>query len=355
MKKINFCAGPGIMPQSVLEKAAQAALDFNGMGLSLLEISHRSRPFKDVLEGAQTLVKQLYGLDDAYEVLFLGGGASMQFCMVPYNLLPEKGTAAYVKTGVWADKASREARLFGEVAIVGSSEDRQYAYIPKYTASEAHAYLHITTNNTIYGTQLHDLPYDAPCPVVADMSSDIFSRPIRADQFGLIYAGAQKNMGPAGTTLVIVRKDLLGKTGRKIPSMLDYSVHIANGSMFNTPPVFAIYCCYLTLQWIAERGLERIESDNCQKAALLYTEIDRNALFSGNVDTAARSLMNATFRTNIAEHHDLFRQFAAEAGCVALEGHRSVGGFRASLYNAMDLAGVSVLVDAMREFELKYG
>jgi phosphoserine aminotransferase len=217
MKKINFCAGPGIMPQSVLEKAAQAVLDFKGMGLSLLEISHRSRPFKDVLEGAQTLVKQLYSLDDAYEVLFLGGGASMQFCMVPYNLLPEKGTAAYVKTGVWADKASREARLFGEVAIVGSSEDRRYAYIPQYEASEAHAYLHITTNNTIYGTQLHDLPYDSPCPVVADMSSDIFSRPIKADQFGLIYAGAQKTWVLREQRSSLYAKICWAKQGAKSP------------------------------------------------------------------------------------------------------------------------------------------
>lgn len=351
MKKINFCAGPGIMPRSVLEKAAEAVLDFNGMGLSLLEISHRSRAFQDVIEDSRTLAKAIYGLDDGYEVLFLGGGASMQFCMVPYNLLPKNGKAAYLKTGVWADKAAREAQLFGAVEIVGSSEDRQYCYVPNYGVSADHTYLHITTNNTIYGTQIHNLPANMPCPVVADMSSDIFSRRIDARQFSLIYAGAQKNMGPAGTTMVIVRKDMLGKSGRKIPSMLDYRVHIEHGSMFNTPPVFPIYCCYLTLQWINERGLDRIERDNRAKAALLYAEIDRNSLFCGNTDVADRSLMNVTFRATNPEHHNAFKQFAAESGCVSIEGHRSAGGFRASLYNAMDLEGVAVLCEVMREFE----
>jgi phosphoserine aminotransferase len=354
MKKINFCAGPGIMPRSVLEKAAQAVLDFNGMGLSLLEISHRSRAFQDVMDETCALVKELYELNAEYEVLFLGGGASMQFCMVPYNLLPNQGKAAYVKTGVWADKAAQEAQLFGEVDIVGSSEDKKYSYIPQYTVSEKHTYLHITTNNTIYGTQMQQLPANLPCPIVADMSSDIFSRRIDAQQFALIYAGAQKNMGPAGATMVIVRKDILGKSGRKIPTMLNYQTHIDNGSMFNTPPVFAIYCCYLTLQWIKERGLAQIEVDNRAKAACLYSEIDRNSLFYGTVETAARSLMNVTFKTQTPEQEKLFQQMANDAGCVALEGHRSVGGFRASLYNALDLNSVQVLTQVMREFEAKY-
>lgn len=344
------------MPTVVLEKAVQAVLDFNGMGLSLLEISHRSRAFQDVMDGARSLVKELYDLDDSYEVLFLGGGASLQFCMLPYNLLPQNGTAAYLKTGVWADKASHEAQLFGKVDIVGSSEDRQYTYIPSsYEVSAQHSYLHITSNNTIYGTQIHQLPRNLPCPIVADMSSDIFSRRINARDFDIIYAGAQKNMGPAGTTMVIIRKAILGKTGRKIPTMLNYQSHIDSGSMLNTPPVFPVYCCYLTLQWIKEQGINSIEQNNRAKAALLYAEIDRNSLFSGTTEVQDRSLMNVTFRPTQNEHQALFKNFAADAGCVSIEGYRTVGGFRASLYNAMDLGGVQTLTQVMREFEVKFG
>ncbi len=357
MKKINFYAGPAIMPRPVIEKAAQAILDFNGSGLSLLEISHRSSAFQEVMDGACALVKELWQLEDDYEVLFLGGGASTQFCMVPYNLLPANGMAAYLKTGVWAEKAAKEAALFGQVHISASSEDKKYSYIPKNSVvPDAASYYHITTNNTIYGTQLHEQPSgNFSCPIIADMSSDVFSRRIEANRYGLIYAGAQKNMGPAGATMIVVRKSILGKTNRAIPSMLDYRVHIKNGSMFNTPPVFPVYCCYLTLQWIKERGIEQIESQNRQKANLLYAEIDRNSLFEGVVNHEDRSMMNVCFTLKEEKHQEDFKKMCAEAGCEGLEGHRSVGGFRASLYNALDLAGVQVLVDVMAAFEQKYG
>lgn len=346
------------MPREVLENAAQAILDFNGSGLSLLEISHRSRAFQEIIDGARGLVKELWQLDDDYEVLFLGGGASTQFCMVAYNLLRPDGMATYLKTGVWAEKAAKEAALFGQVHVAASSEDKQYRYIPKqYDLPEKADYFHITTNNTIYGTQIHaPLPAALPYPIVADMSSDVFSRRIDAGRYGLIYAGAQKNMGPAGATMVVVRKSLLGHTGRAIPSMLDYRVHIKDGSMYNTPPVFAVYCCYLTLQWIKARGIEQIERENAEKAALLYAEIDRNSLFEGTVVAADRSLMNVCFVAKKPDiHHELFKKAAAAAGCEGLQGHRLVGGFRASLYNALDLEGVKVLVEVMKSFEARYG
>lgn len=341
-----------------MQQAAEAVIEFNHTGLSLLEISHRSAAFEAVIEEARALVKELWQLGSDYEVLFLGGGASLQFCMAPYNLLPVNGTAAYLKTGVWADKAQREAQLFGNVHLVASSEDRNYAYIPRqWNLPDQAAYFHITSNNTIYGTQMHELPTanSVPYPIIADMSSDIFSRSIDATQFGLIYAGAQKNIGAAGATLVVLKRDLLGKTGRKIPSMLDYEVHIRNQSMFNTPPVFSVYVCYLTLKWVKERGIKRIEADNRAKAAALYQEIDRNALFEGTVSIADRSMMNVCFVSKQSKHEALFYDFAQKADCAGLKGHRSVGGFRASLYNAMDMHGVETLVSIMREFERKFG
>lgn len=355
MKKLNFYSGPAILPPSVLEKAAQAVLDFNGSGLSILEISHRSSAFQEVMDGARALVRELYELPTDYEVLFLTGGASTQFPLIPYNLLPQGGTAAYLETGQWAENAIKEARLFGNVAVVASSRDANFSYIPKqYTVPSNATYLHVTTNNTIYGTQLHSIP-QSHCPIVADMSSDIFSRPFDATQCGVIYAGAQKNMGAAGTTVVIVRKDLLGKTNRAIPTMFDYQTHIAKGSMFNTPPVFAIYVSYLTLQWIKQRGLAKIGSDNQQKADTLYTEIDRNSLFTGTVTKPEdRSQMNVTFRCNNTNLEQSFLDLATQNNCIGIKGYRTVGGFRASIYNAMDLAGVQTLVQLMQHFEEQY-
>ena len=354
MKTINFYAGPSILPREVIEQSAQALLDFNGTGLSILEISHRSTEFEEVIDGAVALVKELLNLPPSYEVLFLGGGASMQFCQVPYNLLPVDGKAAYINTGVWARNAIHEANMFGQTAVLASSEDANFSYIPNIPkVSDEYAYLHITTNNTIFGTQYHEFP-DCDCPLVADMSSDIFSKKIDASKFDLIYAGAQKNIGPAGVTLVIVNKEILGKTQRQIPTMLNYQTHIKNGSMFNTPPVFAVYSCYLTLQWIKKRGIAQIETDNQAKAQLLYTEIERNSLFEPTANPKDRSTMNVTFVMNRPELEKDFLQFALDNGCIGIKGHRLVGGFRASLYNAMDLDGVKVLVDTMKSFEDKH-
>lgn len=351
MKKINFSAGPAILPQSVLATAAQAVIDYNQSGLSLLEISHRSEAFIEIFEGARSLVRQLLQLTDEYEVLFLSGGASTQFCMAPYNLLSGQATAAYIDTGEWAHKAIKEAQLFGKVDVVASSEPQGYRYIPKqWTIQENTTYLHITTNNTIYGTEYQHLPANISCPLVVDMSSDMFSRPIDMSNIGLLYAGAQKNIGPAGTTLVVIRRDLLGNAQRPIPTMLDYRTHIKH-QMFNTPPVFPIYCCYLTLQWIAEQGLERIAADNRAKANLLYTEIDRNSLFEGYVDIADRSLMNVVFMLKNPAHQAEFLATCHAAGCVGLAGHRTLGGLRASLYNAMDIDGVEILVELMQNWE----
>lgn len=354
-QKINFYSGPAILPRTVVEQASEALLDFNGSGLSILEISHRSSAFVDVMEGARNLVRQLYSLPQQYEVLFLTGGASTQFALVPYNLLPANGTAAYLETGQWAKNAIDEARLWGNVAVAGSSAASQFDHIPAYEVPSNASYFHITTNNTIYGTQLHHTPQVA-CPLVADMSSDIFSRPLTdVHRYGLIYAGAQKNMGAAGAALVIVNKDLLGKTARAIPTMFDYQTHIGKQSMFNTPPVFAVYVSYLTLQWIARRTLPQIAADNQHKAQLLYTEIDRNSLFTPNVATADRSLMNLTFRATEARLEQAFIDLCTQNGIVGIKGYRTVGGFRASLYNAMDAAGVQTLVDAMQHFESKHG
>lgn len=354
MKKINFYAGPSILPREVVEQSAQALIDFKDTGLSILEISHRSTAFEEVMDGAVALVKELLDLPPSYEVLFLGGGASMQFCQVPYNLLRADGKAAYINTGVWARNAIHEANMFGQTTVLATSEDSNFSYIPNIPkVGNEYAYLHITTNNTIFGTQYHEFP-ECDCPLVADMSSDIFSKKIDASKFDLIYAGAQKNLGPAGVTVVIVNPEILGKTERQIPTMLNYQTHIKNGSMFNTPPVFAVYGCYLTLEWIKKRGIARIEADNQAKAQLLYSEIDRNSLFSPTANPKDRSTMNATFVMNRSELEKEFLQFALDCGCIGIKGHRLVGGFRASLYNAMDLDGVQVLVDAMKFFENKH-
>ncbi|RVU00505.1 3-phosphoserine/phosphohydroxythreonine transaminase [Mucilaginibacter limnophilus] len=352
--KHNFGAGPGILPQEVLKQSAEAVINFNSTGLSILEISHRSKEFEAVLEEAISLVKELFELPEGYSVLFLQGGASTQFAMVPYNLLPEGGKAAYVESGVWANKALKEAKYFGEVAVIASSKEANFTYIPKDFEVPADAtYLHLTSNNTIYGTQLQEFP-KSPIPVVCDMSSDIFSRKINAADFSLIYAGAQKNMGPAGVTLVIVKDELLGKTGRQIPAMFNYQVQIDGNSLYNTPPVFAIYVSMLTLNWIkAKGGVEAIEKENIAKAKALYTEIDRNPLFKGVCAVEDRSNMNVCFVAQNPEHEKPFLKLCDEKGIVGIKGHRSVGGFRASIYNALPITSVHVLIEAMQEFAEK--
>jgi phosphoserine aminotransferase len=352
----NFSAGPGILPQEVLAGASEACLNFDGMNLSLLEISHRSKNFERVMEEARATVKELLFLNDDYEVLFLGGGASLQFAMVPYNLLRSEGTAGYLKTGVWAAKACKEAALIGNVKILASSEDKNYNYIPKtYGISSDLDYFHLTSNNTIFGTQIKKFPVSR-VPIVCDMSSDIFSRKVDGKQFGLIYAGAQKNMGPAGSTMVAVNKNLLGKTGRKLLSMLDYQVHIKGGSMFNTPPVFPVYVSLLTMKWLKQKGgLDWIEDLNRQKSGLLYQEIDRNSMFVGTAEKEDRSTMNVTFVMNKPELEPEFDKMWKEAGISGLRGHRDVGGYRASLYNALPLESVEVLVAVMKQFEEKFG
>ena len=352
MKKYNFGAGPSILPQEVMQATAEACANFNGSGLSLMEMSHRTKEFQAVMDEAQALFKELLGIPEGYSVLFLGGGASMQFCMVPYNLL--EGKAAYLNTGVWAKKALKEAKGFGEVVEVASSADANYTFVPKdYEIPADTDYFHITTNNTIYGTQIRrDL--DSPVPLVADMSSDIFSRPINVSKYGLIYGGAQKNLSMAGVTFVIVKDELLGKVSRHIPTMLDYRTHVDKGSMFNTPPVIPIYCALQNLKWIkAQGGVEEMQRRAGERAAILYSEIDRNALFRGTAALEDRSLMNICFVMN-DEYKELeaeFLKFATERGIVGIKGHRSVGGFRASCYNAMSVEGVQVLVQCMKDFE----
>ncbi len=355
-KQYNFSAGPAILPQAVLAQAAAAVTDFNGMGLSILEISHRSEAFVDVLNEAAALVKELIGLDDSWAVLFLTGGASSQFYMTAMNLLKEEQPASYVDTGTWSAKAIKEAEAFGKINVLASSKDKNYSYIPKsYSVPNDAAYLHLTSNNTIFGTQYHWWP-DTEVPFVCDMSSDIFSRTIDPDRFQLIYAGAQKNLGPAGATLVIVRKDVLGKVNRHIPTMLDYQTHIKKNSAFNTPPVYPIYVCMLTLRWIKELGgLEAMASHNQAKGKLLYDEIDDNPCFRGTAAKEDRSLMNATFVMTNPALDDRFAADCKAAGCVGIKGHRSVGGFRASIYNAMPMESVQVLVDVMRDFAKKHG
>jgi phosphoserine aminotransferase len=352
--KHNFGAGPGILPHEVLKQAAEGVLNFNGTGLSILEISHRSAEFESVLDEAVSLVKELFSVPEGYSVLFLQGGASTQFALAPYNLLPEDGKAAYVETGVWANKALKEAKFFGQVEVVATSKESNFTYIPKdFTIPKDAAYIHITSNNTIYGTQMQEF-FKSPIPVVCDMSSDIFSRKVDVSDFGLIYAGAQKNMGPAGVTLVIVKNDILGKTGRQIPAMFNYQVQIEGGSMYNTPPCFAIYVSMLTLRWLkAKGGVTGIEQENKAKAWALYTEIDRNPLFKGVCAVEDRSHMNICFVVENPEHEKPFLKYCDEKGIVGLKGHRSVGGFRASIYNALPITSVHVLIDAMQEFQEK--
>ena len=347
----NFSAGPAILPQSAIDASIEALKNFSGTGLSLIEVSHRSKEYEAVVEEACQLVKDILNLSDEYAVLFLQGGASTQFDMIPMNLLDEGETAAYVNTGVWASRAIKEAKMFGNVNVLASSEDKNFNYIPKnYTIPSDVKYFHCTSNNTIYGTEMFDFP-KTEVPLICDMSSDIFSRPFDANQFDLIYAGAQKNMGPAGTTLVIIKKSLVGKAKRKVPTMLDYKPHVENGSMYNTPSVFAIFVCMHTLRWIKEMGLEAMEVRNKAKADLLYAEIDRNPLFEGTVVKEDRSRMNVNFVTTNKEHEAEFLKFCESKNLSGLKGHRSVGGLRASLYNALPIESVEVLVNTMKEFE----
>lgn len=355
MKKYNFNAGPSILPREVIENTAKQILDFNGSGLSLAEISHRAKDFQPVIDEAEALVKELLNVPEGYSVLFLGGGASLEFCMVPYNFLAKK--AAYLNTGVWSKKAIKEAKLFGEVVEVASSADANFTFIPKdWTCPADVDYLHVTTNNTIYGTEMRK-DVDAPVPLIGDMSSDIFSRPVDVAKYDCIYAGAQKNLSMAGVTLVIVKNEALGKVDRVIPTMLDYRTHVEKGSMFNTPPVLPIYTALETLRWIKRNGgVEEMDRRAHERAELLYAEIDRNKLFRGTVAKEDRSLMNICFVMN-DEYKELekpFFEFATSHGMVGIKGHRSVGGFRASCYNAMSVEGVKALVKCMQEFEAQH-
>ena len=352
MKKYNFNAGPSILPREVIEATAAACLDFNGSGLSLMEISHRAKDFQPVVDEAVALFKELLNIPKGYSVLFLGGGASLEFCMVPYNFLEKK--AAYLNTGVWATKAEKEAKLFGEVVEVASSADKNFTYIPRNFEIPTDAdYLHITTNNTIYGTEIRE-DYDSPIPLIADMSSDIFSRPLDISKYTLIYGGAQKNLSMAGVTFVIVKEDALGKVSRPIPTMLNYQTHVKKGSMFNTPPVVPIYCALMNLRYIkANGGVAAMEKLAKERAEIVYSEIDRNRLFVGTAQEDSRSLMNITFvlKDEYKELEKDFLDFATSKGMVGVKGHRDVGGFRASCYNAMSIEGVKALTACMQEFE----
>jgi phosphoserine aminotransferase len=348
----NFNAGPSILPKTVFEQAAAAVLNFNNTGLSILELGHRTPEFTAVMEEARSLVKELMLLDDDHEVLFLHGGASTQFMQVPMNLLDAKDTAAYTDTGIWGYKAIKEAKLFGKVEVVCSSREKVYNYIPKDFAVPNDArYLHITTNNTVYGTQWKQIPFTSNT-LVADMSSDIFSRVLPFNKFDLIYAGAQKNMGPAGVNLIVVNKNILGKIKRAIPTMMDYRNHIEEGSMLNTPPVFAVYVCMLTLRWLKEMGgIAAVEKLNKEKAALLYNAIDESSLFKGTVAKEDRSTMNACFVMNDPLLEPAFLSYTQTLGIIGIKGHRTTGGFRASMYNALPISSVQVLVDALKAFE----
>ncbi len=352
MKKHNFSAGPSILPQEVIKKASDALLNFNGLDLSLIEVSHRSKEFVEVMDNACNLVKELLNLPSGYSVVFLQGGASLEFLRVPYNLLKVDGKAAYLDTGTWSSNAIKEAKILGNVEVVSSSKEKGYNFIPKnYTIPADADYFHCTSNNTIYGTQLKSFP-KTNSPLICDMSSDIFSRQLDFSQFDIIYAGAQKNMGPAGTTLIVIKDAVLGKSGRKIPSILDYQVHIAKESMFNTPSVFAVYVSMLTLEWLKNLGgISAIEKLNEAKAALIYAEIDRNPLFIGYAEKEDRSLMNATFNLVDEANKEAFDKIWNAAGISGLKGHRSVGGYRASMYNALPIESVQVLVDAMKQLE----
>ncbi len=352
----NFNAGPSILPKEVFQQASEAVLNYNNSGLSILEIGHRTQMFQAIMDEARVLVKELMQLDENHEVLFLHGGASTQFLQVPMNLLDDKDVAAYADTGVWGIKAIKEAKLFGKVEVVCSGKESNYAAIPKdFAVPNDVKYFHITTNNTIYGTQWHKIPKTSS-PLVGDMSSDIFSRVIDFNAFDLIYAGAQKNMGPAGVNLLVVNKNILGKIKRAIPTIMDYRNHIKEGSMLNTPPVFAVFVCMLTLRWLKSiGGVAAIEKINNNKAALLYQEIDRNPLFTGTVDEEDRSKMNVCFIMKNRAQEEAFSSFTKLRNIVGIKGHRLVGGFRASLYNALPLSSVEVLAQAMKDFALQHG
>ena len=353
MKKHNFSAGPSILSREVIEKAADGVIQINNSSLSLLEISHRSKDFVEIMEKARSLSLKLLNLENkGYKALFLQGGASMQFLMTAYNFLENK--AGYLNTGTWSTKAIKEAKLFGEVIELGSSSDQNFNYIPKnYKIDKLLDYIHITTNNTIYGTQIKKIPKTI-VPIISDMSSDIFSRNIDFSKFALIYAGAQKNMGPAGTTLVVVKEDLLERVKRKIPSMLNYKLHIEKDSMFNTPPVFSVYTCMLNLEWLEKKGgIKSIEKENENKAKIIYDEIDSNELFKGFAAVEDRSIMNATFNLKNIDHKEIFDEMCLNANISGLNGHRSVGGYRASIYNAMDISSVKVLAEVMNELKNK--
>jgi len=353
----NFNAGPSILPKEVFEQASKAILDFNNTGLSILEIGHRTPLFQPVMDEARALVKELMQLDADHEVLFLHGGASTQFMQIPMNLLNENDIASYTETGTWANKAIREAKLFGHVEIAGTSKDAAYTSIPNYlTVPPTSAYLHITTNETIAGTQWHTIPYDCGVPLVADMSSDILSRQLEFNKFDLIYAGAQKNMGAAGVNLVVVNKNILGKVNRTIPTILDYRNHIAEGSMLNTPPVFAVYVAMLTLQWLKDQGgVTAIEKKNNEKANLFYNTLDALPVFKGPVAKEDRSKMNAVFIMDNPGLEKEFQEICKKEGMVGIKGHRSVGGFRISMYNALTIDSVKALTDLMKEFATKKG
>ena len=355
MKVYNFGAGPSILPQEVMKATAEACISCGNTGLSLMEMSHRTPEFQSVMDEAQALVKELLNVPEGYSVLFVGGGASLEFCMVPYNFLEKK--AAYVNTGVWATKAEKEAKLFGEVVEIASSADKNFTYIPRdYEIPTDADYLHLTSNNTIYGTELRE-DIDSPIPVICDMSSDIFSRPVDVSKYAMIYGGAQKNLSMAGVTFVIVKDELLGKVSRPIPTMIDYRTHVKKGSMFNTPPVVPIYCALQTLKWIkAQGGVKEMERRAHERADLLYAEIDRNSMFRGTAREDSRSLMNITFvmaegKEELAAE---FLTYAKAQGMVGIKGHRDVGGFRASCYNAMPVEGVKALIKCMQEFEAQH-
>lgn len=353
--KHNFCAGPAVLPQEVIEKSAQAVYDFAGSGISILSISHRSKEFKPVLDEAVALIKEILDIPEGYSVLFLAGGASMEFCRVPYNFLNTK--AAYLNTGVWAKKALKEAKAFGEVIEVASSADKNYTYIPKgYTVPMDVDYFHYTTNNTIYGTEIRkDL--DSPVPLISDMSSDIFSRPIDVSKYNCIYGGAQKNLAPSGMAFVIVKNDALGKVNRQIPTIMNFQTHIDDGSMFNTPPTFTIYSALMSLRWLkAQGGVDEMAKRAKTRADMLYSEIDKNRLFVGTAVEEDRSYMNICWvmKEEYKELEDEFMKFAQGQGMVGIKGHRSVGGFRASCYNALPMESVKALIDCMQEFEAKH-
>ena len=351
MKTHNFSAGPCILPDEVFKKASDAILDFDN-SLSLIEVSHRSTPFVNVMNKCISLVKELLNVPKGYSVLFLQGGASLQFLMVPFNLMKLNGSAAYLNTGTWSTKAINEAKLFGNTIVVGDSSDKNFNYIPKnYSVPENIDYFHFTSNNTIFGTQIKEFP-KISSPIVCDMSSDIFSRKININNFDIIYAGAQKNMGPAGTTMVIVKDEVLNKTGRDIPTMLNYQTHINKESMFNTPPVFSIYVSMLTLEWLKNKGgIDYIEKINNEKANLLYKEIDRNSLFTGTANTDDRSIMNVTFSILEKEKEKIFEDECLKNKISGLKGHRSVGGYRASIYNAMPINSIKTLINVMQKVE----